>query len=310
MPAIITHHLFGEEAAGMLPDGLLESHEALLAFLLGCQGTDPMWSRFSTLPQNAFSCHAVALLVHSESVTETLLALRETVSSLPEDDRATGRAFALGMSAHYLLDSVAHPLIYALQRRLEVFEPSLRNARSELHAMLEADIDSWMLWQMRQKTVIEAPCSDALPFTPRIGRVAGAMIAQVAWQIYGIKLDAREYSGAVRDYRTLYAHIDPPKTPLAQALTWAESKVRLHSRLHAQAHRVLGKDETVIANLEHDLWRDPYTRVTSTASFPDLFHDALAAWPAFASRLIEGDERRLSAMIDHVNYYGRREPGA
>lgn len=309
MPAIITHHLFGEEAAGMLPDGVLDSHESLLAFLLGCQGTDPLWARFSTLPQNALSCHAVAMLVHNESITETLLTLRDTVSSLPEDDRATGRAFTLGMASHYLLDSVAHPLIYALQRRLAVFEPTLNAAGPELHALLEADIDSWMLWQMRQKSVLEAPCSDALTFTPRIGNVAGAMIAQVAWQVYGIRLDAREYSGAVRDFRTMYAHIDPPKTPVAQALTWAESKVRLHSRLHAQAHRVLGKDETVIANLEHDLWRDPETGVTSTASFPDLFHDALAAWPAFAGRIIEGDERRLSAMIDHVNYYGRREPG-
>ncbi len=308
MPAIITHHLFGEEASGMLPDGMLESHEALLAFLLGCQGTDPLWARFSTLPRNALSCHAVSSLIHNESITETLLALRDTVSSLPEDDRATGRAFTLGMSAHYLLDSVAHPLIYALQRRLEIFEPSLRDASSELHALLEADIDSWMLWQMRQKSVLDAPCTDALLFTPRIGRVAGAMIAQVAWQVYGIRLDTREYSGAVRDYHALYAHIDPPKTPVAHALTWAEGKVRLHSRLHAQAHRVLGKDDTVIANLEHDLWRDPYTGVTSTASFPDLFHDALFAWPAFANRVAEGDERRLSAMINHVNYYGKREP--
>lgn len=35
MPAIICHHIFGEDAAATLPEGMVVGEEELLAFLLG-----------------------------------------------------------------------------------------------------------------------------------------------------------------------------------------------------------------------------------------------------------------------------------
>ena len=50
MPAILTHHLFGEDASAQLPEYLLTSQEEMLAFLLGNQGPDPLLARFTCLP--------------------------------------------------------------------------------------------------------------------------------------------------------------------------------------------------------------------------------------------------------------------
>ena len=35
MPALITHHIFGQDAVATLADGIVEGQEELLAFLLG-----------------------------------------------------------------------------------------------------------------------------------------------------------------------------------------------------------------------------------------------------------------------------------
>ncbi|HBO61097.1 MAG TPA: hypothetical protein DD645_00080, partial [Olsenella sp.] len=83
MPAVITHHIFGEDIAASLPAGMVEGEEELLAFLLGNQGPDPLFARFSTLPSRARTCHRLAGLIQGGSVTRALLALRDGVSHLP-----------------------------------------------------------------------------------------------------------------------------------------------------------------------------------------------------------------------------------
>ena len=50
MPSLITHHIFGEDAAQRLPEGLVDGEEELLAFLLGNEGPDPFFVRFRTIP--------------------------------------------------------------------------------------------------------------------------------------------------------------------------------------------------------------------------------------------------------------------
>ena len=304
MPAIITHHLFGEDAAALLPQGILDGQEDLLAFLLGNQGTDPFWARFSTTPAMASTCHAFALRVHAEHISQALMALRDCVSRLPEEDKSIGRAFALGMAGHYVFDSVAHPLVYAQQEDLIAVDPSLENARSEIHSIMEADLDVWMLREKRNATVLDTPCTQALARTERIDRIAGTMLSQVAWQVFGLEVGATEYGLAVRDYALFYRLIDPP-SKIAGSLARLERIGRPHSYLLAHAHHVTQDESCPFANLKHHLWRNPATNEASRASFPDLFHDALMAWPAFSQRLAEGNLERLEAMVAGIDYNGR-----
>ena len=72
MPAIITHHIFGEDIAPGLPAGLLAGEEELLAFLLGNQGPDPLFVRFSTLPAQAATCHRLASQIQGGSITHAV----------------------------------------------------------------------------------------------------------------------------------------------------------------------------------------------------------------------------------------------
>ena len=305
MPAIITHHLFGEDASSLLPEGILAGQEDLLAFLLGNQGCDPFWARFCATPGVACACHQFASRMHRENIGQALMSLRNCVNHLREDDKSIGRAFALGVAAHYLLDSVAHPLVYAQQEGIIAADPSLKDARSEIHAIIEADLDSWLLWEKRNLTIPEAPCTQALARTDHIDQVAGAMFSQVAWEVFGIRIGATEYGLAVRDYQTFYRFIDAPQKPLTRALVRLERVGRPYSWLLAHTHQSVVDGDCSFANLSHRLWKNPATGEASTSSIPDLFHDALMAWPEFSKRLAGGDQSRLDAMIAGIDYYGR-----
>lgn len=305
LPAIITHHIFGEDAASLLPDGLLTSQEDLLAFLLGNQGTDPFWARMLSTPKVVGNCHEFATRTHASNMVQALMSLRKSVSQLRDDDMSCGRAFVLGMSAHYVLDSLTHPLVYAQQEAIVAADPSLAIAQDEIHALIESDIDVWMLWEKRQQTILDLSCASVLASTKRIKYIAGALLSQMAWEVYGLNVGAAEYGQAVRDYQLLYRAIDPPNSGKLRALAKIERLGRPYSRLQAQAHRVTQSDECPFANLDHRLWKDPVTGEASIASFADLFHDALLAWQEFSRRIVAGDPKRLDDMIAGINYNGQ-----
>ena len=218
MPAIITHHIFGEDVLRTLPAGMVEGEEEVLAFLLGNQGPDPLFARFSTVPSVAVRCRRLGHAMHDGRVVEAAFAMRDGVSHLPVADERVGRAFALGALGHYALDRTAHPFVFAQQEALAAAEASLAGASSELHAVIESDVDSWILWEKRRATVLDRPAADNLMRTERIDRVAGALLSQVAYAAFGVELAAEEYAGCTADYELEYRLIDPAEKPLTRVV--------------------------------------------------------------------------------------------
>lgn len=305
MPAILAHHLFGEDASVLLPEGMLANQQDLLAFLLGNQGVDPLWAHGLASPGVAHACHQLASRVHTERITDVLMSMRGAVSQLDEDERSIGRAFVLGIAAHYLLDSMAHPLICAQEEELAQADAELAACRDEVHAIIESDLDSWTLWETRHLTVLDAPSSRALARTSQVERIAGVIVSHMAKEIFGMELSASEFAKAVRDYQLLYKAIDPPALLSSRLLFFVERLGLKRSRLRAQAHVITTSDKCASANLEHRPWRNPTTGEISMASFPDLYHDALFAWPEFSRCLVVGDKERLDLMVGGIDYYGR-----
>lgn len=305
MPAIITHHIFGEDVLRTLPAGMVEGEEEVLAFLLGNQGPDPLFARFSTLPSVAARCHRLAHAMHEGRVVEAAFAMRDGVSHLPVADERVGRAFALGALGHYALDRTAHPFVFAQQEALAAAEPSLADAASELHAVIEADIDSWILWEKRRATVLDRPAASNLMRTERIDRVAGALLSQVAHAAFGIELAAEEYAGCTADYELEYRVIDPAEKPLTRAVGAAERLVRPHSFAQSMAHRVVRTCDCPAANLDRREWRDLQTGALRHESMADLFDEALGYYPALAEALVRGERSRVEELVANVNYNGR-----
>ena len=300
MPAIITHHLFGEDASRKLPENLTLNEEELLAFLLGNQGPDPYYFCFTAAPQVIMACHAFAEDMHAERVIEALLAVRDAVPFLPVDDQGVGRAFVLGLLAHYLLDSEAHAFIAAQEDAICSSGVGLEDAHDQVHALVESELDTWMLWSMRKLTVAEAPAQGNLARTERVSRVAGTLFSQVAWQIFGARLVPDRYEGCLRDYERVYQAIDPLGSRRGRMLSGAERLGTRHSILDALAHSATPSESCPAANLDCKPWYDPLTHTQKSTSFADIFYDSLEAWPALVEAFMQGGTPGRSALDELV----------
>ncbi len=297
MPAIITHHLFGEDAAKRLPDSLSFDGEELLAFLLGNQGPDPYYFCFTSTPAAIQACHRLAAEMHGAHEAQGLLAARDAVGYLPAVDQGIGRAFALGLLAHYLLDSEAHAFILAQENAICDAGVGLENAHDEVHALIESELDTWMLWSTRHQTIAEAPADGNLAHTDRIARIGGTILSQVAQQVYGIRLSPERYAGCLRDYELVLRAIDPTGNPAGRMITGAERLGSRFSRLDALSHAAEPTEDCPAANLDCHPWRDPLTDEEQTTSFPDIFYDSLELWPAMAAAFTRGNPEEFEALV-------------
>lgn len=302
MPALITHRLFGEESLDRLPEGIVASDEERAAFLFANQGPDPFFFRFRT--PHMGTCMELARVMHRSRMSRQLAALRDGVSHLPSADARVGRAWALGLLSHYVLDRNAHPFVYAQQWGIQDADTDLTGAGSQVHAVIESDLDVLMLQIKRDgATVADYPPTGELVTSARIDKVAGALMSFVANSVYGLSIGAHEYGGAVADMQLLYRVIEPAGSPRSEALARLEGLVKDYSLLQALAHRVTAETPASAGNLACRAWTDPFTHEQRSESFPALFERALDDYQQAAARFIETDD--MTAVTGHVNYSGR-----
>lgn len=302
MPALMTHHLFGEESIERLPAGIIQSDDDRAAFLIGNQGPDPFFFRIRT--PHFKDCMHLAQVMHRSRMSRQFAALREGVSRLPEADARCGRAFALGLLSHYVLDRNAHPYVYAQQWGIMDQDDDLDGAGSQVHAVIEGDLDVLMLQLKRNgATTADYPPVAELVTTDRIDKIAGALTSHVANRVYGLPVGANEYGGAVADMRLVYRLIEPAGSCRARALSALEGLTGSYSMLDALGHRVTTEPPARTGNLGHLEWEDPFGGAKSIESFPEVFDRALDDYARTAKLLIEG--AGMAEVTRHLNYSGR-----
>lgn len=308
MPALITHHIFGQDAVAKIPEGLIEGQEELLAFLLGNQGPDPCFTRMLGRPSATAAVRRLGREMHAAHASEALFATRNAIAHLPASDSRVGRAFVLGLVGHYALDSIAHPLVYAGQKELASLHGDLSDAERELHGLIESELDTWILWEKRSQDASDFSPSTALARTDAIDRVSGAVMSAVALKVFGISISSAEFPAAVRDYEIYLRAIDAYDSPRSLLISSIETLVRPHSLTRAMAHRPNRTHECPAANLDRNGWVNPWTGTASTASFADLYDEALEKYPRMAETLVRGDRASFDSIGAGLSYEGK--PGA
>lgn len=302
MPALITHHLFGEESMGRLPAGIVSTEEERCAFLIANQGPDPFFFRVRTSGFKASM--ALGHRMHAGRISRQFRALREGVGRLPARDADLGRAFALGMLSHYVLDRNAHPFVYAQQWGIQEVDPDLARAGSQVHAVIESDLDVLMLQSKRAgATCADYPPADELVTTERVDRVAGALMSYVARSVYGLEVGAAEYGGAVADMKLAYRVIEPAGSLHTRALGALEGLVRNYSLLSSLAHPVTDEAPAATANLAHRPWTDPFGGQESRESFPEVFDRALDDYGRASALFVRSED--MVPITERKNYSGR-----
>ena len=332
MPALIAHYLFGEEALNRGGDARIDavqtgSEPARKAFLLGCQGPDPFFFCFTSVRRSAAHLGGE---MHRRRVGEAFDLLRAGVDELGPEARPAGEAFALGLVAHYVLDRTAHPFVYAQEFELcgrggeagdgaedddaesgaaggamtADWRDGLADARSEVHAVIESEIDCGMLAHYRGCSVAQFPPVGVLE-KPEGGLLpAGTLMAKVGRTLFGLDVRPDDYEGAVDDMRLCYSLIEPHGSPRSRRIANLERAVRHHSLLESLAHRADRPEADARSmNEARAAWTNPFTGAVSRESFPDLFERALGDYPrAVAAFLGDGP---FDAFARSLDYSGR-----
>lgn len=302
MPALITHHLFGEESIDRLPVGVITAEEERIAFLIGNQGPDPFF--FHARSARASACMQLGNRMHAARISRQFAALRDGVGHLPERDANLGRAFVLGLLSHYVLDRNAHPFVYDQQWGIQRMDEDLARSGGKVHAVIEADLDVLMVQIKRNgATCADYPPVDELVTTDRVNKVAGALMSFVAKSVYGLEVGAADYGGAVADMQLVYRLVEPAGSLASGIIGRLEGLMTDYSLLASLAHRVTDEPPAGAGNLAHRAWSNPFTHAGSNESFPEVFDRALGDYRLAVERFLQTGN--MEAVTGHMNYSGR-----
>lgn len=277
MPAIMTHDFFGKDVYDECFSTIGMTADERDAFLLGNQGPDPLF--YILIDPGLKDFRNVGDIMHHERPISLICAMRLAYEALDGNDRASGRAYALGFLCHYLLDSAMHPLVYAEQYAFcdAGVEGLDRSAGSFVHAEIERDFDEMVLYTKLHRTVQSyKPYREVLRLDEPALEAVGRMYSLVLQSVYGIYAPQNLYVKAVHDFRVVQHLFYSRNGQKAGALGTVEKLVarKPYSLELAMAHRARAEETSDFDNREHGEWTNPFTKQESSDSFWDIFDAA------------------------------------
>lgn len=275
MPAIITHDLFAKDIYGETFESVGGSREAAEAFLLGNQGPDPLFYVAADPRYREFS--QLGSTIHQARPAEFIVALKAAVPALAPHERPWARAYVLGFLCHYELDRTVHPLVYSQVNALcsAGVEGLGDDARSEVHAVIETELDELTLTRKRNETVASFnPATAVLKGSPALLRAISSLYVRAVKDAFDLDIPANLFAAGVRAQRAAQRVLHSPGGWKRAVLGATERLVRPHSMLAALSHRAEERTTTPFANLDHQPWENPFTGQSSTDDFWDLYETA------------------------------------
>ena len=256
MPALITHDFFGQDVYDRLFRDIGGTRDEAEAFLLGNQGPDPLF--YAVTDPRLREHNRLGNVMHSEKPSELVKAFKDSLGILDEDELPVGRAYAFGFLCHYTLDSTLHPLVFFHEYRLtDAGEPGLsRDDAHEVHAVIESELDELVLFEKRGETVATfQPWREILQASDFVLGVVSKMFSYVALTVYGRIVPRDLFARSVRGFRRV------------QRLFYSKTGAK---------RAALGRIEQLVRPYSfYQSMENPYTGEVSTASFWDLYGQAL-----------------------------------
>ncbi|MCR5794172.1 MAG: zinc dependent phospholipase C family protein [Solobacterium sp.] len=262
MPAATTHVEFARDVLALLDKETAKQITDLKAYYLGSQGPDFLFfSRASVLPG---SLKKHGNLLHDEKV---LQVIRYFESRCAADDDLW--SYFLGYLCHYSLDSVAHPLVFAVAK----YEHDLTGIdEGESHVTLEAHIDAWLLHQ-KGRTIDSYDVYKDIRVRPKTALKIARLYHEMYKDIFSLDIPVRTIFLSVYEVSFLLEAMSPGKHK--------NTIVRKAESLAGMPHSIsgmflYGKSDITIINLEHrryPLRKDPERFVSD--SFPELYGRAV-----------------------------------
>lgn len=261
MPAATTHVEFVKDVLRMNP-AFKKNIANMNMFYLGSQGPDMLFfSHASIMPG---SLHKYGNLMHGTKVYETFAYFEKYAKNDPDLS-----SYLQGYLCHYVLDSTAHPLIFAVSDEI-VKDKGGKNG--VIHVGLEAEIDVWMLHQ-RGRTVTDYDVFQYLRVSHSDSQKLARMYHEMFAAVYQLDISVARVMGAIKEVSLWTGFLYPKKSTYSLVYTLENIAGGVHG---LSAMMLYDNEPKEIINTEHRPYMIPWHPYeTISASFPALYGKAL-----------------------------------
>ncbi|MBQ9007025.1 MAG: hypothetical protein IJ092_11750 [Atopobiaceae bacterium] len=295
MPAVLTHDFFGRDAYDGVASLLgFSGDDQRDAFLLGNQGPDPLF--YLRVEPWVDKRNSVGGLMHDARPAHLLCAFHDALDMLGEQDRPIGEAYVAGFCCHYLLDSTMHPLVFFYEHGIcDAGIAGLdRSDGGDVHAEIERDYDEMVLFSKTGKTISDyRTYREVLRGSAEVLAAIDKLYFYACLWTYSTTIDLDTFTKAVYGFRVMQRVFWSPKGAGHKVLGTVERTFggKQYSFYCAMAHRNRAEAFSDFDNRAHLPWENPFTGVTSTESFWDLYEEA-------QSKVFDAERALLSRDFD------------
>lgn len=290
MPAFCTHYLFFEDSKEFMRSlADFPLNEKVCA--LGSQGADIFF--FHKIYSLLHSKRKIGSALHRAKPEDIFNAFAEYVRKNPDP---TAKSYIYGFILHYALDRRCHPYIYALEKKITDSDKKIHH--SSAHNRVEMGLDAYMLYQ---KSGTEYPylfdssktieLSD--PEKDSTAKVLCYMIKRVLKKRISRSAVKRAINDTVR-MQKLLRDKSGQLSILATVLETILGKAIGYYKFSAMIKPRLWKNGEKYANIDNEMWINPFSKEKSNLSFEQLYIYALQE----AKELLFGFEQTVLGKAD------------
>lgn len=203
MAGFAAHEIFGEEVLGKISDeellSILERHRGV--FGIGCQGPDLF---LYNLPMLACGGKKnVGERMHQEGTARFFAYLWQTVWEAGNSlEMEVGLSYLYGALAHYTLDAMVHPYIYA-RIGYDPEVPYSKKATRGLHHRLEAAIDAKFLAVKRNSLPSRYKPCESMQTDREERECLADILVRAVGRTYKIRLKRENVLGSIKMMRMI-----------------------------------------------------------------------------------------------------------
>lgn len=282
MGGFATHAIFGREILEKIPDEemrtVIKRHPGV--FGIGCQGPDLFLYNIPMLLSNEEK--NLGNRMQREGSSRYFAWLLQTIWEAESlEFKEVGISYLYGALAHYTLDSMIHPYVYA---RIG-YDASVRYAKkatSGQHHRLESAIDAKMIAVKEDKLPSEYSAGESLVITRREKKFLAKLLSETVSKSYRIGLRKENVTAAIRMMKILAWGFFAPSVRQKQLL----QKVENHFLKDYGLSNFMVTDDFIckrrIMNTRNCIWYHPWKKErTSRDSVWEIYDRAVEQYQEY-----------------------------
>ncbi len=288
MGGFAAHAAFGKEVleknADIMPTAAIRKH--LGVFGVGCQGPDLFLYNIPMLLSSKEK--NLGIRMHNEGSSRYFANLMQVVAeSLDVQAAEVGMSYLYGALAHYTLDSMVHPYVYA-RIGYDAASPYAKEATNGLHHRLESAMDAKIIAVKENKFPSEYSAAESQQMGKQEKRLLAAYLSRAVSRSYQIKLKDENVVASLKMMRIIttgFFVASSAQRKKLQKLEWPFCEDYGLSNFMVTDDLIQKKK---VMNTENCTWHNPWDkRVASSASVWEIFGQAVDKYRQYCYLLKE-----------------------